>query len=116
MAAKGLTFSGFKNEEIATMCHDFRAIGNAREELYKCAPGFYTAISRLGGRADSGTGWLCVRLFCCFANIRVTTNISKRLLMKLLSVAVRRWICIYAAYINSKKTLAEGRRVPKHKV
>lgn len=26
-----------------------------------------------------------------------------------------RWICIYAAYINSKKTLAEGRRVPKHK-
>lgn len=31
-------------------------------------------------------------------------------------MAVCRWICIYAAYINSKKTLAEGRRVPKHKV
>lgn len=26
-----------------------------------------------------------------------------------------RWICIYPAYINSKKTLAEGRRVPKDK-
>lgn len=24
-----------------------------------------------------------------------------------------RWICIYPAYINSKKTLAEGRRIPK---
>nr|BAN20859.1 conserved hypothetical protein [Riptortus pedestris] len=26
-----------------------------------------------------------------------------------------RWICIYPAYLNSKKTLAEGRRVPKEK-
>nr|CAD7438423.1 unnamed protein product [Timema bartmani] len=26
-----------------------------------------------------------------------------------------RWICIYPAYINSKKTLAEGRRVSKEK-
>ncbi|KDR24092.1 hypothetical protein L798_03747, partial [Zootermopsis nevadensis] len=26
-----------------------------------------------------------------------------------------RWICIYPAYINSKKTLAEGRRIPKEK-
>lgn len=26
-----------------------------------------------------------------------------------------RWICIYPAYINSKKTLAEGRRIPKDK-
>jgi signal recognition particle subunit SRP19 len=26
-----------------------------------------------------------------------------------------RWICIYTAYINSKKTLAEGRRVAKNK-
>lgn len=26
-----------------------------------------------------------------------------------------RWICIYPAYINSKKTLAEGRRLPKDK-
>jgi signal recognition particle subunit SRP19 len=25
------------------------------------------------------------------------------------------WICIYPAYINSKKTLAEGRRIPKEK-
>ncbi|XP_072173609.1 signal recognition particle 19 kDa protein-like [Diadema setosum] len=24
-----------------------------------------------------------------------------------------RWICIYPAYINSKKTVAEGRRIPK---
>ncbi|KAL1441789.1 hypothetical protein MTO96_008296 [Rhipicephalus appendiculatus] len=24
-----------------------------------------------------------------------------------------RWVCIYPAYINSKKTLAEGRRLPK---
>ncbi|XP_064596273.1 signal recognition particle 19 kDa protein-like [Liolophura sinensis] len=24
-----------------------------------------------------------------------------------------RWICIYPAYINSKKTIAEGRRIPK---
>ncbi|KAK7873381.1 hypothetical protein R5R35_000182 [Gryllus longicercus] len=24
-----------------------------------------------------------------------------------------RWICIYPAYLNSRKTLAEGRRVPK---
>ncbi|XP_067007594.1 signal recognition particle 19 kDa protein [Anabrus simplex] len=26
-----------------------------------------------------------------------------------------RWVCIYPAYINSKKTLAEGRRIPKDK-
>ncbi|CAL1542003.1 unnamed protein product [Lymnaea stagnalis] len=26
-----------------------------------------------------------------------------------------RWICIYPAYLNSKKTLKEGRRVPKAK-
>ncbi|KAL1491975.1 hypothetical protein ABEB36_012485 [Hypothenemus hampei] len=26
-----------------------------------------------------------------------------------------RWICIYPAYVNSKKTLAEGRRVTKSK-
>ncbi|KAK9512665.1 hypothetical protein O3M35_001039 [Rhynocoris fuscipes] len=26
-----------------------------------------------------------------------------------------RWICIYPAYVNSKKTIAEGRRVPKDK-
>ncbi|KOB71106.1 Signal recognition particle 19 kDa protein [Operophtera brumata] len=26
---------------------------------------------------------------------------------------VERWICIYPAYINSKKTLAEGRKLPK---
>ncbi|KAI5632304.1 SRP19 protein domain-containing protein [Phthorimaea operculella] len=26
---------------------------------------------------------------------------------------VERWICIYPAYINSKKTLAQGRRLPK---
>lgn len=24
-----------------------------------------------------------------------------------------RWICIYPAYLNSKKTLAQGRRLPK---
>jgi len=26
-----------------------------------------------------------------------------------------RWICIYPSYINSKKTLAQGRRIPKEK-
>ncbi|KAM3967188.1 signal recognition particle 19 [Aphomia sociella] len=26
---------------------------------------------------------------------------------------VERWICIYPAYMNSKKTLAEGRKMPK---
>ncbi|XP_059164019.1 signal recognition particle 19 kDa protein-like [Physella acuta] len=26
-----------------------------------------------------------------------------------------RWICIYPAYLNSKKTLKEGRRIPKSK-
>lgn len=26
-----------------------------------------------------------------------------------------RWVCIYPAYINSKKTLAEGRRISKGK-
>ncbi|XP_022087103.1 signal recognition particle 19 kDa protein-like [Acanthaster planci] len=26
-----------------------------------------------------------------------------------------RWICIYPAYINSKKTLPEGRKIPKSK-
>lgn len=26
-----------------------------------------------------------------------------------------RWVCIYPAYINSKKSLAEGRRIPKEK-
>uniref|UniRef100_T1J0P8 Signal recognition particle 19 kDa protein n=1 Tax=Strigamia maritima TaxID=126957 RepID=T1J0P8_STRMM len=26
-----------------------------------------------------------------------------------------RWICVYPAYFNSKKTLAEGRRLPKEK-
>lgn len=26
-----------------------------------------------------------------------------------------RWICIYPAYINSKKTLAQGRRINKDK-
>ncbi|KAI5727355.1 hypothetical protein M8J77_001259 [Diaphorina citri] len=28
---------------------------------------------------------------------------------------VERWVCIYPAYINRKKTLAEGRRIPKAK-
>ncbi|XP_065207453.1 signal recognition particle 19 kDa protein [Planococcus citri] len=38
-----------------------------------------------------------------------------------MSVATRkhsepgRWICIYPAYINSKKTIAEGRRIAKEK-
>ncbi|XP_023236979.1 signal recognition particle 19 kDa protein-like [Centruroides sculpturatus] len=27
-----------------------------------------------------------------------------------------RWVCLYPAYINSKKTVAEGRRIPKNKV
>ena len=27
-----------------------------------------------------------------------------------------RWICIYPAYINSRKTVKEGRRIPKDKV
>ena len=27
-----------------------------------------------------------------------------------------RWICVYPAYINSKKTVKEGRRIPKEKV
>ncbi|KAH3796788.1 signal recognition particle 19 kDa protein-like [Dreissena polymorpha] len=26
-----------------------------------------------------------------------------------------RWVCIYPAYINSKKTVKEGRRIPKEK-
>ncbi|KAM7315600.1 signal recognition particle 19 kDa protein [Ixodes scapularis] len=26
-----------------------------------------------------------------------------------------RWVCLYPAYINSKKTLAEGRRLPRSK-
>ncbi|XP_067145285.1 signal recognition particle 19 kDa protein [Centruroides vittatus] len=26
-----------------------------------------------------------------------------------------RWVCLYPAYINSKKTVAEGRRIPKNK-
>jgi len=26
-----------------------------------------------------------------------------------------RWICVYPAYINNKKTLAEGRKIPKAK-
>ncbi|XP_063216639.1 signal recognition particle 19 kDa protein [Bacillus rossius redtenbacheri] len=26
-----------------------------------------------------------------------------------------RWICIYPAYVNSKKSLSEGRRIPKDK-
>merc|ERR1711976_1085084 len=26
-----------------------------------------------------------------------------------------RWICIYPCYINSKKTVAEGRRIPQQK-
>jgi len=26
-----------------------------------------------------------------------------------------RWVCIYPAYINSKKTIAQGRRIPKEK-
>ena len=26
-----------------------------------------------------------------------------------------RWVCIYPAFINSKKSLAEGRRIPKQK-
>ena len=26
---------------------------------------------------------------------------------------VERWICIYPAYLNSKKTLAQGRKIPK---
>lgn len=26
-----------------------------------------------------------------------------------------RWICVYPAYINSKKTVKEGRRIPKEK-
>ncbi|KAG8226192.1 hypothetical protein J437_LFUL012468 [Ladona fulva] len=28
---------------------------------------------------------------------------------------LERWICIYPAYINSKKTRAEGRKIPKEK-
>ncbi|XP_074656537.1 signal recognition particle 19 kDa protein-like [Tubulanus polymorphus] len=26
-----------------------------------------------------------------------------------------RWVCVYPAYINSKKTVAEGRRIPKNR-
>ncbi|CAG9765172.1 unnamed protein product [Ceutorhynchus assimilis] len=26
-----------------------------------------------------------------------------------------RWVCLYPAYINSKKSLAEGRRIPRNK-
>lgn len=28
---------------------------------------------------------------------------------------IERWICIYPAYLNSKKTLQEGRKIPKSK-
>lgn len=35
--------------------------------------------------------------------------------MKLKSNFFSRWICIYPLYINSKKTLAEGRKLPKEK-
>lgn len=28
----------------------------------------------------------------------------------------KKWICLYPAYINSKRTLAEGRRIKKEKV
>lgn len=30
-------------------------------------------------------------------------------------VVIHRWLCIYPAYLNSRKTLSEGRRVPKSK-
>lgn len=29
---------------------------------------------------------------------------------------VDRWICVYPVYINSKKSLAEGRKIAKEKV
>ena len=30
-------------------------------------------------------------------------------------IIMYRWICIYPAYINSKKSIVEGRKVPKDK-
>lgn len=28
---------------------------------------------------------------------------------------IERWICVYPAYVNSKKTIKEGRKIPKEK-
>lgn len=28
---------------------------------------------------------------------------------------IERWICVYPAYLNSKKTIKEGRKIPKEK-
>ncbi|XP_054281106.1 signal recognition particle 19 kDa protein-like [Macrosteles quadrilineatus] len=44
----------------------------------------------------------------------MATSISKWALEKKHSDR-ERWICIYPAYINSKKTLAEGRKIPREK-
>ena len=35
--------------------------------------------------------------------------------MRVSSCIYCRWLCIYPAYLNSRKTLSEGRRVPKKK-
>jgi len=57
--------------------------------------------------------YLYRHLLCCFASIEMSLTVT---VVVVWLVSVCRWICIYTAYINSKKTLAEGRRVPKHKV
>lgn len=45
--------------------------------------------------------WFCIESIC---------------LWEILNLFLPRWICVYPAYINSKKTIKEGRRIAKDKV
>lgn len=48
-------------------------------------------------------------------SLRELISVSLCTLSNVLPMCWFRWICIYPAYINSKKTLKEGRRIPKEK-
>lgn len=48
-------------------------------------------------------------------SLRELISVSWCTLSNVLPMCWFRWICIYPAYINSKKTLKEGRRIPKEK-
>jgi hypothetical protein len=64
----------------------------------------------------------CCTLFtvaceCQWSNLFIYLNGIRKTNIKpgKVSLSHYRWMCIYPAYINSKKTLAEGRRIPKDK-
>lgn len=62
---------------------------------------------------------MCVYVYIhtyLFQYVSVYFNIYFWLFISISYIFPTRFLCIYPAYINSKKTLAEGRRIPAEKV